>query len=179
MGDSLSAAYGIAEQKSWVFLLEKKLTIDYPQAKVINSSIVGDTTGNALNRLPRLLENYRPDIVLIELGGNDGLRGFPLQKIEANLDAMLALCKQKNAKVLLLGMRLPPNYGSYSEKFTLLYQALSQKYDVPLVPFLLEGIALKPELMLSDRIHPKEEAQPIILQNIWPKLVDLLSSYKN
>lgn len=176
MGDSLSAAYGIPEEKSWVVLLEEKLKSNYPEAKVVNSSLVGETTGNGLSRLPMLLESYHPEIVLLELGGNDGLRGIPLQTIAANLNQMLLLCKKHDAKVLLLGMRLPPNYGGYSEKFYQIYQDLSKTNEISLYPFLLEGIALNPKLMQKDKIHPNAEAQPIILQNIWPKLVELLSN---
>ncbi len=175
LGDSLSAPYRIPEQSGWVALLEGKLKSNYPQAKLINSSIVGATTGNGLQRLPLLLTTYQPDIVILELGGNDGLRGLPLPKIQSNLNQMLLLCQQQHAKVLLLGMRLPPNYGPYSEKFYQMYQTLSKDHPVVLVPFLLEGVALKPELLFDDHIHPTTQAQPLILQNVWPKLVVLLS----
>ncbi|HRE32577.1 MAG TPA: arylesterase [Candidatus Berkiella sp.] len=178
MGDSLSAAYQMAPHAGWVSLLENKLKKDFPQVRVINSSIVGDTTAGGLQRLPTQLTKHSPDIVIIELGGNDGLRGLPILSIRANLKKMIELCIAQKAKVLLVGMRLPPNYGpSYTAQFAENYVELSQDYSLPLVPFFLENVALKPELMLQDKIHPTASAQPILLDNLWPTLKPLLSDY--
>nr|WP_235528407.1 arylesterase [Candidatus Berkiella aquae] len=178
MGDSLSAAYQMAPHAGWVALLENKLKQDFPQVMVINSSIVGDTTAGGLQRLPTQLTKHSPDIVIIELGGNDGLRGLPILSIRSNLKKMIELCIAHKAKVLLVGMRLPPNYGaSYTTQFAKNYVELSQDYSLPLVPFFLENVALKPELMLQDRIHPTASAQPILLDNLWPALKPLLSDF--
>lgn len=179
MGDSLSAAYQMAPHTGWVSLLENKLKNDFTEVKVINSSIVGDTSGGGLQRLPLQLSKYRPDIVIIELGGNDGLRGLPTTAIKTNLKKMIELCLQHQAKVVIVGMRIPPNYGAtYTEQFANNYVELSKEFSLPLVPFLLENVALKPNLMLEDRIHPKASAQPILLENVWPHLEPLLSSYR-
>jgi len=179
MGDSLSAAYQMAPHNGWVSLLESKLKKDFPQATVINSSIVGDTSGGGLRRLPAQLIKHRPDIVLIELGGNDGLRGLPTATIKSNLQKMIELCLSHQAKVVLLGMRLPPNYGAaYTQQFVNNYQELSKAYSLPLVPFFLENVALKPDLMLEDRIHPSAQAQPILVDNVWPILEPVLAPYR-
>lgn len=175
LGDSLSAAYQIPPEDGWVALLENKLKKTNPDAVVINSSIVGDTTANGLERLPGLLAKYHPTIVIIELGGNDGLRGIPVQAIRENLNKMITLSKQSNAKVLLIGIKLPPNYGGkYGKEFYANYTALSESHKIALVPFILENIALNPKLMFEDRIHPTKDAQPIILENMWPYLTPLL-----
>lgn len=175
VGDSLSAAYQMAQETSWVSLLETKLKKDFPKAVVINSSIVGETTGGGLQRLPLLLKQHRPDIVLLELGGNDGLRGLPTATIKANLQKMIALCLAQKIKVVLIGMRLPPNYGAtYTRQFAKNYVELSETFSLPLVPFFLEKVALQPRLMLPDRIHPTAEAQAILLDNVWPALAPLL-----
>lgn len=171
VGDSLSAAFQIPPESGWVALLEHKLKTIYPTATVINSSIVGDTSANALARLPRLLEKYHPDIIIIEMGGNDGLRGLPLVALEANLRNMILLSLKAHSKVLLCEMRLPPNYGpSYTESFQKIYTQLSVDYKISLVPFLLEKVALDPKLMLSDRLHPNAQAQALLLEAIWPVL---------
>lgn len=175
VGDSLSAAYQIPPEEGWVALMENKLKPMYPQVTVINSSIVGDTTANGLERLPNLLTKYHPDIILIELGGNDGLRGLPAQRIKANLGEMIKLSQEIKAKVLLIGMRLPPNYGApFTQQFNQNYSQLSSEYEVPLVPFLLENVAKNPKLMFPDRIHPTSLAQPQLLENVWPYLEPLL-----
>ncbi len=175
LGDSLSAAYQIPPEDGWVSLLEDKLKKENADYNVINGSIVGDTTANGLERLPMLLEQYHPKIIIIELGGNDGLRGLSLEAMQANLGKMISLCLEAKAKVLLLGMQLPPNYGpSYTKQFSETYKKLSEQYQVSLVPFMLENIALNPKLMLEDRLHPNREAQPIIVENIWPAVVSLL-----
>lgn len=176
MGDSLSAAYQIPIESGWVQLLENKLKHSFPEARVINSSIAGDTTANALNRLPQLLEEYHPSLVLIELGANDGLRGLPIETIKSNLSRLISLSLKTNAKVLLIGIKLPPNYGkSYNDAFDGTFTQLSKNYNIPLVPFLLDHVALKPALMQIDRLHPTEAAQPLILENVWPYLIPLLS----
>ncbi len=175
LGDSLSAAYQIPPEEGWVSLLENKLRETHPNAKVINSSLVGDTTANGLERLPSLLEKYQPTIVIIEMGGNDGLRGLPIEAIRTNLSKMIDLSLKNNAKVLLVGIRLPPNYGgNYTKQFYANYTSLIEEYKVAFVPFLLENVALKPSLMFPDRIHPTKEAQPILLKNVWPHLTPLL-----
>lgn len=179
IGDSLSAAYQMAPHTGWVSLLENKLKNDFTEVKVINSSIVGDTSGGGLQRLPKQLAKYRPDIVIIELGGNDGLRGLPTSSIKANLRKMIELCIEHQAKVLMVGMRIPPNYGAtYADQFAKNYVELSTEYSLPLVPFLLDNVALNPNLMLEDRIHPTANAQPILLNNVWPHLEPLLDAYR-
>lgn len=179
LGDSLSAAYQMAPHNGWASLLENKLKKEFNDATVINSSIVGDTTGNGLQRLPSQLSQYHPDIVIIELGGNDGLRGLPITAIKTNLRKMISLCQQQQAQVLLVGMRLPPNYGkTYTEQFANNYLELSKEFGVPLVPFFLDKVALVPGMMLEDRIHPSANAQPILLDNLWPFLEPLLAQYR-
>lgn len=175
VGDSLSAAYQIPPEDGWVSLLENKLKKTYPNVVVINSSTVGDTTAKSLEYLPDLLNTHHPDIVILELGGNDGLRGLSVQSIHTNLSKMIALSLKAKAKVLLIGMRLPPNYGKeYTQQFYENYQQLAEHYHIALVPFLLEKVALNPKLLFEDRIHPTKEAQPILVENVWPYLVPLL-----
>ncbi len=174
MGDSLSAAYGIEQDQSWVRLLEQRLEED---AIVVNASISGETTGGGLERFEEILDQREPDIVLLELGGNDGLRGLPPQQMRANLADMIEQSQAAEAQVLLLGIDIPPNYGqAYRDAFTGVYHSLAEEYDIPLVPFLLEDIALNRALMQSDGIHPNADAQPIILDNVWPQLEPLLES---
>ncbi|MBS0287215.1 MAG: arylesterase [Proteobacteria bacterium] len=175
VGDSLSAAYQIPPEDGWVSLLENKLKKTYPNIKVVNSSTVGDTTGKSLEYLPDLLNTHHPDIVILELGGNDGLRGLSVQSIRDNLSKMIELSLNAKAKVLLIGIRLPPNYGkAYTEKFYENYSQLAQQYHIALAPFLLENVALNPKLLFEDRIHPTREAQPILVDNVYPYLVPLL-----
>lgn len=175
LGDSLSAEYGLARGTGWVPLLEKRLKSEKINAAVVNASISGETTSGGRTRLPSLLEQHRPDIVIIELGANDGLRGLPVAAAEANLDAMIAVSQKAKAKVLLVGMQIPPNYGrSYTDKFTSMYAKLAKEHGVQLVPFLLRGIADRQELFQADRLHPTSDAQPIILDNIWPHLKPVL-----
>lgn len=176
LGDSLSAEYGIARGAGWVTLLEQRIKAEQIDASIVNASISGETTSGGKARLSELLGQHRPSIVVIELGGNDGLRGLPLSAAEANLRAMIQESQKAKAKVLLVGMQIPPNYGrDYAERFSGLYQKLSKEAKVPLVPFLLEGVASRPQLFQADRIHPLAEAQPIMLDNIWPHLKPLLS----
>ncbi len=172
MGDSLSAAYGIEADEGWVSLLEARLD---GKARVVNASISGETSSGGASRLPELLGQHAPDIVLLELGGNDGLRGLPPGQFEANLRRMIEASQEAEAEVLLLGIDIPPNYGqAYRDAFTGVFTRLADDYELPLVPFLLEGVALDEALMQSDGIHPTAEAQPIILENVWPELEALL-----
>jgi len=174
LGDSLSAAYGIKEHQGWVQLLRDSLA-DQGQYRVINASVSGETSGGGLARLPTLLETHRPDIVVVELGGNDGLRGHPIKLLGKNLSGIVTLCRQQGAQVLLLGMRIPPNYGArYTDRFTAVYGDLAIKHQLPLVPFFLDQIATRPEWMQADGIHPKAEAQAQILENVMPHLQPLL-----
>ncbi len=175
LGDSLSAEYGITRGSGWVSLLEKRLQTEKIDATIVNASISGETTSGGKARLPALLDQHRPTVVVIELGGNDGLRGLPLTAVEANLSTMIAASKNAKAKVLLVGMQIPPNYGrDYTEKFSGMYSKLSQEMKIPLVPFLLEGVSNQPQLFQADRIHPLPDAQPAMLNNIWPHLKLLL-----
>ncbi|MBQ5945887.1 arylesterase [Massilia sp. ST3] len=175
VGDSLSAEYGIARGAGWVALLEQKLKAEKIQARVVNASISGETTSGGRARLPALLGQHRPDIVVIELGANDGLRGLPVASADANLRAMVAMAKEKKAEVLLVGMRMPPNYGrAYTEKFFGMFKQVSTDTRSPLVPFMLEGVADKPALFQQDRLHPLAAAHPIILSNIWPAFASLI-----
>jgi acyl-CoA thioesterase-1 len=176
LGDSLSAEYGLPRGTGWVNLLQERLKKDGADAVVINASISGETTSGGNTRLPELLAQYHPSLVLIELGANDGLRGLPLKAAKANLRSMIVYSKKAGAKVLLVGMRIPPNYGrDYTEKFSALFSKLAQETNVALVPFLLEGVASKPELFQNDRLHPTAEAQSIIVDNVWPRLKPLLT----
>ncbi|RKG40270.1 MULTISPECIES: arylesterase [Acinetobacter] len=170
MGDSLSAGYGIPAQQGWVNLLQKRLDQQYPkQHKVVNASVSGETTSGALARLPKLLQTHRPDLVVIELGGNDGLRGQPPKMIEKNLAQLVQKSQQAKAKVVLFGMKIPPNYGkAYSKAFENNYKTVSQQYKVQLLPFFLEGVAGNKNLIQSDQIHPNAKAQPLLLNNAYP-----------
>jgi acyl-CoA thioesterase-1 len=175
VGDSLSAAHGMAGTDGWVALLEDRLaTRGFPH-EVINASISGETSGGGLNRLPGLLERHDPAIVIIELGGNDGLRGLPLATLRDNLDAMVAGAREAGATVLVAGVRLPPNYGHhYTEAFTEVFETVAAEHGVVLVPRLLEDVDESRRLMQPDGIHPTAEAQPIMLDNLWPALEPLL-----
>jgi acyl-CoA thioesterase I len=178
VGDSLSAEYGLRRGTGWVALLEKRLSFEKINAKVINASISGDTTSGGRSRLPALLNTHKPTHVVIELGGNDALRGLPLKMTQDNLTAMTQAAQKAGAKVLLLGMQVPPNYGAdYAKQFEKAFETVATAQKVPLVPFFLKGVAdgadpLK--LFQADRIHPKEEAHPIMLDNIWPTLKKIL-----
>ena len=175
LGDSLSAEYGLARGKGWVPLLEKRLKSEKIDATIVNASISGETTIGGRTRLAPLLKQHRPDIVVIELGGNDGLRGLALSATEANLRAMIEASQKASAKVLLLGMQIPPNYGrDYTQKFSGLFLKLASETKSGVVPFLLEGLVSKPQLFQPDRIHPTADAQPIMLDNVWPHLKRML-----
>ncbi|NMZ62951.1 arylesterase [Pseudomonas oryzihabitans] len=175
VGDSISAGYGLAEGQGWVRLLEQRLQAQRLDYQVVNASISGDTTAGGLARLPRLLAEHRPDVVAIELGGNDGLRGQPLAQFERNLTALVEQAKARGARVLLLGMRLPPNYGPrYTDGFAQVYTDVAKAQQVALVPFLLEGVGGDPAYMQPDGIHPRANAQQRLLDNAWPQLQPLL-----
>ncbi|QIO07427.1 arylesterase [Acinetobacter shaoyimingii] len=170
LGDSISAGYGIQPQQGWVHLLQNKLNQQYPKKhKVVNASVSGETTSGALARLPKLLQTYHPEIVVIELGGNDALRGQPPAMIQKNLGQLIQHSQKSKATVLLLGMKIPPNYGTaYSQAFEKNYQTLSQQYKVKLLPFFMQGIAGNNQLMQKDLIHPNAKAQSILLNNAYP-----------
>jgi acyl-CoA thioesterase-1 len=175
LGDSLSAGLGISQEMGWVALLQKKLYEQQYPYKVINASISGDTTLGGLQRLKHALTLNDPAIVIVELGGNDGLRGLPIAQIKHNLARIIESSQAYGARVLLIGMRLPPNYGiTYTKRFHQLYADLASEYHVALVPFLLEGVATHPELMQEDGIHPKANAQPMLLDNVWVQLEKML-----
>jgi acyl-CoA thioesterase I len=175
IGDSISAGYGIQRNQGWVALLEARVAALQPPYKVVNASISGDTTGGGLARLPRALEIHSPDVVVIELGGNDALRGYPVDKIEGNLDAMATLAKDAGAAVLVLGMEIPPNYGArYTQAFHAIYADVAKRTGATLVPFLLDGVATDDALMQADGIHPTAAAQKQLLETVWPALKSLL-----
>ncbi len=175
LGDSLSSAHGFAADQSWVALLAERLEREAYGYEVVNASISGDTTSGGLARLPRLLDVHDPAVVIIELGGNDGLRGQPVASMKDNLGQMIELVQEAGAEPVLAGIRIPPNYGvSYTEMFTSMYSELAQEYEIALVPFLMEGVALNSKLMQGDRIHPNAEAQPVMLENVWSVLEDVL-----
>ena len=176
-GDSLSAAYGIGEDEGWVTLLADRLAQENSELEVVNGSVSGETTTGGRARLPSLLQRYKPAFVLIELGGNDGLRGLPLSLMRENLTDMIQLSQKSGATVMIAGMQIPPNYGPrYTEPFFAQYAELAEEFDLYLIPFLIDGIPQQPELMQADGIHPKAEAQSMILDNFWPVLLEALQS---
>jgi len=175
LGDSLSAAYGMEISQSWPSLLQERLTENGYSYRVFNSSITGDTTQGGLARLPRLLDKQQPGIVILELGGNDGMRGLPIEVTRQNLSTMIERSQSAGATVILAEMRIPPNYGrTYTEKFNSMYTVLTEQYDIALLPFLLQDIALEPELMQADGIHPTARAQPLLLDQVWIIIQPLL-----
>jgi acyl-CoA thioesterase-1 len=177
LGDSLSAEYGLNRGSGWVALLDQKLKAEKIDADIVNASISGETTSGGRARLPALIERYHPAVVVIELGANDGLRGLPVAAAEANLRSMVGLATQSKAKVLLVGMRMPPNYGrDYTEHFFNMYKTLAAQLKAPLVPYMLEGVADKPALFQADRLHPIAAAHPAILANIWPQFQALVTA---
>jgi acyl-CoA thioesterase I len=175
-GDSISAGYGLARvDQGWVALLQTRLKEQGYGYQVVNASVSGETTAGGLARLPRALQVHQPGIVILELGGNDGLRALPIAQMRSNLGHMIDLATAAGAKVLLLGMRMPPNYGpDFTEQFRLCYVDLARDEKIPLVPFLLQDIALTPALMQADGIHPNDLGQPKLLDNVWPSLKPLL-----
>ena len=175
VGDSLSAGFGIKLEQGWVALLQKKLAQEGYGHRVVNASASGETTGGAMTRLPRALAQHQPAVVILELGGNDGLRGLPVGDIHANFERMIGLATQAGARVLLIGMRMPPNYGpQYTQAFDGLYAELAREHRLALVPFFLDGIALDDGLLQDDGIHPTAAAQPGLLATVWPRLRPLL-----
>lgn len=175
VGDSLSSGYGMAADQSWVTLLQGRLKAEGYEHEIVNASIAGDTSAGGMARLPRLIERHRPVVVVLELGGNDGLRGLPVAALRDNLARMVELAKDSGAKVLIAGIRLPPNYGpAYTESLAAVYPELAARYEVALVPFLLEGVALDRSRMQGDGIHPNAAGQPFIADNVWHALQPLL-----
>ncbi|HHX06501.1 MAG TPA: arylesterase [Pseudomonas sp.] len=175
VGDSISAAFGLETQEGWVTLLEERLREHNPEFKVVNASISGETTGGGLARFPQLLSEHQPDYVIIELGGNDGLRGLSLTQMSSNLTRMVQQAKQQDAVVLLLGMRLPGNYGQrYTEAFYNVYQQIAEQENVAVVDFFLAGVGGEEGMMQADGVHPTQMAQPLLLDNAWQRLAPLL-----
>ncbi|SFG90470.1 acyl-CoA thioesterase-1 [Neptunomonas qingdaonensis] len=171
----MSAAYGISPEQGWVALLETRLQQEYADIRVVNASISGETTQGGITRLPALIKRHQPDWIVLALAANDGLRGMPLGIIERNITTLIELSEDAEAKPLLVGIRLPPNYGvSYTERFYTLFETLAQQYQISRVPFLLDGVALQETLMQSDGLHPNAKAQPLLLENVWPFLQPLL-----
>jgi acyl-CoA thioesterase-1 len=172
-GDSLSAAYGLRADEGWVAMLEKRLASR--GYRVVNASVSGETTSGGRVRLPRALEQHRPGVVILELGANDGLRGLPVPGTAANLSAMIETIRDSGARLLLLGIEIPPNYGPvYTTRFRSMYEDLAKRYSLPFVPFFLDGVALDHRLMQSDGLHPNAAGQPRLLENVWPSLEKLL-----
>lgn len=175
VGDSISAGFGLKTGQGWVSLLQKRLTEQAPDWVVVNASISGDTTAGGLSRLPKLLDQHQPEVVILELGGNDGLRGQSLDKMQQNLATMIDLSQKQEASVLVLGMRLPPNLGlRYTQGFEQVFEGLAQEKQTAYLPFLLDKVWDQPELMQADGIHPTAEAQGVLLDNVWSKLHPLL-----
>jgi acyl-CoA thioesterase-1 len=175
LGDSLSAEYGLVRGTGWVALLDQKLKAQKIDAAIVNASISGETTSGGLTRLPALLTQHKPEVVVIELGANDGLRGLPVAAAEANLRSMVSLAQKNQARVMLVGMRIPPNYGrTYTDKFFGMYKEVATEFKAPLVPSMLEGVALEPGMFQADRLHPLATAHPTILANIWPTFSALI-----
>jgi acyl-CoA thioesterase-1 len=179
MGDSLSAAYNLRQQDGWVSLLENQLSQSNPNISVINASVSGETTQGGLSRFSALLATHKPNWVVLELGANDALRGYPLNQTTINLEKMIEQAHQENAVVLLVGNQIPQNYGKrYTQMFFNLYKDIASKYNVAYLPFMLKGVALNKDLMQNDGLHPNKEGQPLVLQNILPYLQPLLDSIK-
>jgi acyl-CoA thioesterase-1 len=176
LGDSLSAGYGIKADSGWVNLLDQRLKTEGYDYRIINASISGETTAGGKARLPALLKTHQPSIVILELGANDGLRGLPLLQLRSNLKTMIQAAQAAKAKVLLVGMQIPPNYGPlYARQFASSFSDLADTHNLKLVPFFLEQVALDSSLLQADNLHPNERAQPILLNTVWPQLKTLLS----
>lgn len=175
-GDSISAAYGIQREQGWVALLERRLAAYGPQFRVVNASVSGETTGGGLARLPKALEDHDPDLLIIELGGNDGLRGYPVANIRRNLARMIEAADPRRRDVLLVAMQIPPNYGPrYTQAFREVFTDLTDSYNVALANDFIEAVALQPELMQDDGIHPTAAGQPMLLDALWPTIERLLN----
>lgn len=180
LGDSISAAYGIDEQVGWVQLLRNRLAERDLNVEVVNASVSGETSSGGLARLPRLLQEHSPRWLVVELGGNDGLRGYPPQALQGNLQRMVKMARAQGAEVLLLGMQMPPNYGkAYTRAFAAVYPKVAAAEQVPLVPFFLEPVALVDGAMQQDGIHPTAKAQPALLDHVWPCLEAILTGNEN
>jgi len=180
VGDSLSASYGFELEHGWVSLLRQRLSKLGYGYRVVNSSVSGETTSGALSRLPTALKQHQPQIVIIELGGNDGLRGISLTEMRSNLERMVQLCKEQGAMVLLLGVRLPPNYGPvFNERFQKGFQDVAVGAGMEYLQAFMRGIADKRELMQAEGIHPTKEAQPMLLDNVWPRIISMLGSRRD
>ncbi len=176
-GDSLSAGFGIDVDQSWPALLQSRLALEGYEHRVVNASISGETTEGGATRISTALESFEPELVILELGGNDGLRGFPPARIKDNLLEIIRTARQSGAAVVLLGIRIPTNYGPrYTQAFENVYRELAAEHDVPWIEFFMEGIALNDELMQDDGIHPNAKAQPILLDNAWPIISNALQS---
>jgi acyl-CoA thioesterase-1 len=176
-GDSLSAGYGVEAGQGWVDLLAQRLEEKKLPYRVVNASISGDTSAGGLSRISAELKRHQPDILVLELGANDGLRGLPLNAMKNNLSSIIRLAKAAGTKVVLLGMQMPPNYGPrYTERFSAIYGELAREQQLPLVPFLLQKVALDPSLMQTDNLHPNAKGQPLLLETVWPVLQPLLAS---
>lgn len=179
LGDSLSGAYGINTDEGWAALLQQQIIREGYEYTVINASVSGDTTRTGLSRIDSALQAHKPSIVILALGGNDGLRGLAFSEIESSLANIIEHCSKANSQVLLAGIRLPPNYGpGYNQQFAALYRRLSDRYDVPLIPRILDQVAEYRELLQDDGIHPKAEAQPQIMLNIWTGLKPMLEQHR-
>jgi acyl-CoA thioesterase I len=176
-GDSLSAGYGVEAGQGWVDLLAQRLEEKKLPHRVVNASISGDTSAGGLSRIKAELKRHQPDILLLELGANDGLRGLPLSSMKKNLSSIVQQAKANGARVLLVGMQMPPNYGPrYTERFSAIYGELAKEQQLPLVPFLLQKVALDPALMQADNLHPNAKGQPLLLETVWPVLQPMLVS---
>lgn len=179
LGDSLSGAYGINTDEGWVALLQQQLVSEGYEYRVINASVSGDTTRTGLSRIESVLQDHQPAIVIIALGGNDGLRGLAFSEIESSLASIIERCRKYNTQILLSGVRLPPNYGpEYSRQFAAIYLRLSDRYDIPLVPRMLDQVAEYPELLQPDGVHPTAGAQPQIMRNVWAGLKPVLDEHR-
>jgi acyl-CoA thioesterase-1 len=175
-GDSLSAGYGIDVDQSWTTLLQERLQKQGYEHRVVNASISGETTEGGATRIYSAIETFEPDVIVLELGGNDGLRGFPPSRMKSNLEKIVRTSKESGAEVVLLGITIPPNYGrKYIEMFEDVYRQVAEEHDVPWIEFFMEGVALDEELMQGDGIHPNAAAQPILLDNAWPIISEALA----
>lgn len=179
LGDSLSAGFGLANGEAWVDLLQIRLQEKNLNYRVVNASISGDTTSGGKDRIAQVLQTHKPEVVIVELGGNDGLRGLSLTEMQQNLETISEQCQRSGAKVLLIGMQIPPNYGiAYVQRFNKTFESVAKKYKTAVVPFFLEGIEDNLDYFQRDQIHPNSKAQPLLLDNVWPELKKLLYNEK-